>query len=367
VSAKLRLGVIGAGSWAVASHLPNLAQRRDEVEFVAVARQGKELLEKIRNDWGFALASEDYRDVVGAGIDICVVSSPTVHHYEHARAALAAGAHVLIEKPMTIEPEEAWELVRLADANGLHLVCAFGWHFRPLFRRAKRAVEECPIGGIEEMSVRMHSFTRELLSNSGAYPKASADALPEQRTWTDASVSGGGYAQAQLSHALAAALWLTGLRGQEVFAFTAAPLNAPVELHDAIVVRYEGGPIGTVTGASSHSTIGVPENELDIRAIGAEGQLSLDVASGTFSVARDDTRVDIDLGPEGGFYNCDGPPHALVDLALGRPNPNLAPGELGARTVEILHAVYASAATNAPAAVTHSAPQGVTASSEPGQ
>jgi predicted dehydrogenase len=201
----------------------------------------------------------------------------------------------------------------------------------------------------------MHSFTRELLSNRGAYPKAAPDSVPEQQTWTDTRLSGGGYAQAQLSHALAAALWLTGLRGQEVFAYTAAPLDAPVELHDAIVIRYEGGPIGTVTGASSHTTIAVPENELDIRAVGSDGQLELDVANGTFWTARADARVEIDLGPEGGLYDCAGPPHALVDLALGKPVPNRTPGELGARTVEILHAVYASAATNAPVQVQHPA------------
>src|SRR5439155_19942048 len=86
MAGKLRLGVIGAGSWAVASHLPNFARRRDEVEFVAVARKGDELLRKIRDDWGFAVASEDYRDVVAAGIDVCLVSSPTAFHHEHAKA-----------------------------------------------------------------------------------------------------------------------------------------------------------------------------------------------------------------------------------------------------------------------------------------
>ena len=45
--AKLRLGVIGAGSWAVMSHLPNFAKRSDEVQFVAVARKGPEMLAKI--------------------------------------------------------------------------------------------------------------------------------------------------------------------------------------------------------------------------------------------------------------------------------------------------------------------------------
>ena len=81
--AKLRLGVIGAGSWAIASHLPNFAKRRDEVEFVGVCRKGPELLEKIKHDWGFQVASEDYRDVIDAGMDICLVASP---HGLHSRA-----------------------------------------------------------------------------------------------------------------------------------------------------------------------------------------------------------------------------------------------------------------------------------------
>ena len=42
---KVRVGVIGAGSWAVASHLPNLARHKD-VEFVGVARKGVEILKK---------------------------------------------------------------------------------------------------------------------------------------------------------------------------------------------------------------------------------------------------------------------------------------------------------------------------------
>lgn len=354
MSRKLRLGVIGAGSWAVASHLPNFAKRRDEVEFVAVARHGKELLESIKQDWGFSVASEDYRDVIAAGIDICLVSSPTSLHFEHTCAALEAGAHVLVEKPFTIKPADAWELVRLAEERERHLLCAFGWHYRPLFIEAKAAAESCDIGEIEVLSVRMHSFTRELLSNTGSYPRAAPEAVPEQRTWTDPRLSGGGYAQAQLSHALAAALWLTGLRGREVFASMGSPLDAPVELHDAIVVHYEGGAIGTVTGGSAHAGIGVAENELDIRAIGSEGQLALDVASGTFWVGRSETQIPIDVGPAGGAYDCDGPPQVLVDLALGKETVNRTPGELGARTVEILDAAYASAAVNAPVTVKRS-------------
>ena len=57
----IRVGVIGAGSWAVASHLPNLV-RHPDVELVAVARKGPDQLRRVQERFGFPIASEDYRD-----------------------------------------------------------------------------------------------------------------------------------------------------------------------------------------------------------------------------------------------------------------------------------------------------------------
>src|ERR1041385_3569555 len=124
--AKLGLGFIGAGSWTVASPLPNFAKRRNEVEFVGVCRKGPELLHKIKDDWGFQVASEDYHDVIDAGMDICLVASPHGLHHEHAKSALAAGAHVLCEKPFTVRPQDAWELDALAHRPGRPLVLRYG-------------------------------------------------------------------------------------------------------------------------------------------------------------------------------------------------------------------------------------------------
>ena len=74
-----------------------------------------------RTTRGFEVASEDYHDVIDAGIDICLVASPHGLHYEHTKAALEAGAHVLCEKPFTVEPAHGWELVELANTTGRHL------------------------------------------------------------------------------------------------------------------------------------------------------------------------------------------------------------------------------------------------------
>ena len=342
---KLRAGVIGAGSWAVASHLPNLSSRSREVELVGVSRLGGEHLSSISERWGFTVASEDYRTVLAQDLDICVVSSPTAFHHEHAKAALESGAHVLVEKPVTISPADAWDLVETARRLDRHLLCAFGWNYRSILREAKRLMTERGVGTIETMTIRMASFTRELLSNRGAYPKASPETVPEQRTWTDPSLSGGGYGQAQLSHALGVGLWLSGLRGAEVAACVAAPLGAPVELHVAAAIRYDGDVVGTLAGASSHTDIGASENELDLRIIGSDGQLALDLDAGLVWLGRRDGEVRLELGHEAGLYDCDGPPNALVDLALGEPVENCSPGELGARTVEILDALYRSVAT----------------------
>ncbi len=71
----------------------------------------------------------------------------------------------------------------------------------------------------------MSSVTRELLSNTGDYPGASPEAVPEQPTWTDPRISGGGYAQAQLTHALGLAFWMTGARAENGFAKMSAPLG----------------------------------------------------------------------------------------------------------------------------------------------
>lgn len=345
---RIRVGVIGAGSWAVASHLPALAAHADEVEMVAVARKGPEMLEKIQRDFGFAHASEDYRDVIDAGVDVCVVASPSSFHHEHAKAALEAGAHVMCEKPVTIDPAQAWDLVDTAQRVGRELIIAFGWNYRPMVVEAKRVMDEIGIGTLEHMTVHMASVTRELLSNTGAYPESSPETIPEQSTWTDPAVSGGGYGQAQLSHALGLALWLTGARASEAMAMMAPALGSQVELHDAIAMRYEGGAVGVVSGGSCHLGSGGNKHQLEVRAIGSDGQLHVDVERELVWLYRPDGReVRLEVGAglphDAGRYDCSGPIGALIDAGAGRSGGNQSPGELGARTVEALDLAYRSA------------------------
>jgi predicted dehydrogenase len=343
---RIRVGVIGAGVWAQVSHIPVMLRRGDEVELVGVCRLGREEVRQVADRFGFSIASEDYRDVLEAGLDLCIVSSPAALHYEHAAAALDAGAHLLLEKPVTIDPSEAWDLARRAEEANRHVVVAFGWNYLPTFVEAQRLWESGGVGTVEHVQIHMASGTRQLLDGTSLHSAGPTEEVVDTRTWTDRSLSGGGYAQAQLSHILGWALGVTGLRAEGVFGLGSGPPGAAVELHDALAVRFVGGATGAVSGASYHSGAQGDRHQYEIRVFGSEGQLHADLERDRLWLWRTDRDpVEVRLPPNAGAYHCEGPVDTVLNLALGRGVPNRSTLELGARTVELLDAAYRSMAS----------------------
>jgi predicted dehydrogenase len=337
----------------LSSHLPNLARHRDEVEFTIVNRRDPDLLKRIADRYGFARATTDWHEVIDARPDIVVIGSPPDVHHEHAKAALEAGAHVMCEKPFTIDPADAWDLDKVVRRTGRQLFIAYGWNYRPMVIEAHRLMhDDGGVGDIEDVALHMDSATRELLSETGAYPDAAPESVPRPETWSRPETSGGGYGQAQLTHLLGISLWLTDLRGADVFARMTAPLDAPVELHDAVVIRYAGGAIGTMSGQSTHVGLAGNRHGVEIRIVGSRGVFHLDLRDDILRRYRgpdDDQAVAVE--PGAGRYDCAGPIDALVEAGMGRPVTNNSPAELGARTVEILDAAYRSAASGLPEAI----------------
>jgi predicted dehydrogenase len=358
MAVKARLGIIGAGWWATANHLPILKERPD-VELVAVCRLGKEELKKVAEAFGFRIATEDYRQLLEqADLDGVIVASPPAWHYEHARAALERSLHVLIEKPMCLRAREAHDLLRLARQNGCHIVVAYGWHYKEFVQLAATKLREGVVGQIEYVLCHMASPIRSMLtgqprqrSDEEAGAKGRALFRPDPTTWSDPQLAGGGYGQAQLSHATGLMFWLTGLRAARVFALM-SHRGHRVDLHDALSVEFRGGAVGTVSGSA-----GVPEKggrfQLDIRIFGSDGMLLLDLERARLEIRTWDGQwLSPPLPEDAGRYSCEGPPHNFVDLILGKTNLNWAPPEAAAASVELLEAAYRSAASGQPESVT---------------
>src|SRR5688572_29891102 len=154
---RARIGVIGAGWWAVSNHLPILAGR-DDVELAGVCRLGERELEEVRSTFGIGFATEDFRELLArVPLDGVVVGSPHSLHYEHARAALESGAHVLVEKPLATSAADARALLEVARERGKQILIPHGWNFRRVTREARRLVREGAIGRVEHVTLLMAS------------------------------------------------------------------------------------------------------------------------------------------------------------------------------------------------------------------
>ncbi len=351
---KVRLGFLGAGWWATANHMPLLA-RRDDVEFVGVCRLGTEELARVKEAFGFRFATEDARALVEhPDLDAIIVTSPHTLHYAHAKMALERGLHVLCEKPMCTSGGEARALVLLARQKNVHLMVPYGWHYKPFVQTAKRWLDEGCVGAVQFVMCHMASPIRDLLTlghfqAEGISGQATGAMFePDPRTWSDPAVAGGGYGHSQLSHSTGMLFWLIGLVPRRVYAVMAAA-GARVDLYDALTVEFEGGAIGTVSGAGTVPARGAAQYQVDLRIFGSDGVLLLDCERARLELRRHDGRLEsVPLPPDAGIYSCEGPPHNFVDLILGRTTTNFAPGEAAMRSVLLLDAAYRSARSGRP-------------------
>jgi predicted dehydrogenase len=347
---KVRLGFIGAGWWATANHMPLLA-KRDDVEFAAVCRLGSTELEQVKERFGFRFATETAEELVRQPLDAVIVTSPHTLHFQHARLALERGLHVLCEKPMCTRGDQARELVRLAREKNVHLLVPYGWHYKPFIQEAKRWMDEGVVGTVQYALCHMASPIRDLLVRGRFQAERVSGQAggvlfePDPKTWSDPDVAGGGYGHAQLSHATGMLFWLTGLTPESVYALMSAP-DSRVDLYDALSVRFDGGAIGTISGAGTVPPVGTAQYQVDIRIFGSDGLLMLDCERARLELRRRDGRLEHwDLPPGAGHYSCEGPPDNFIDLVLGKTAVNWSPGEAAMRSVLLLDAAYRSAAS----------------------
>lgn len=343
---KIKVAVIGAGWYAAQSHIPTLA-RRDDVILDGVSRLGADDLARVKERFGFAFASEDFRAVLARGPEAVIVASPHGLHYEHAKAALEAGAHVLCEKPMTVDPAHAWALVDLAARQGRHLLIANGFHYLPGMAELRRKVIDGAVGAIEHVSCHFATPTRKVFAGDEGLPTWKTSFFrPQRSTWQDAA-QGGGYAYGQMSHSLALMFWFTGLTAESV-ASRRAP--APIDLSNAASIGFACGAIGVASGTATAPDLS--RQQLRLYVGGSEGNLTLDVDLDRAEIRRQDGRHETITVPSGDWnYRCDGPVDRLIELAQGR-GENLSPGAVGAQAVELIAAMRRSAeAGGAPVAV----------------
>jgi predicted dehydrogenase len=344
-----RIAIIGAGWWAALNHLPVL-QAHPAATCVGVSRLGEAELRRLREDFAIPAGHEDAAALLAeTRPDGVIIASPHPLHAEHTMMALAAGCHVLVEKPAATRAADARRMQAEAARRGLGLMVPHAWNFKAYAATARGWVRDGRIGEIRHVVCQMASPLADLFAGQPMRETEGHRFRPPASTWATPGAAGG-YGWGQLTHALGLLAFVTDeCPPAEVTALTGLS-PAGVDYYDAALLRFANGATGVLSGAAT-----VPKGglfQLDIRLFGSEGMILLDVERERLAVRRHDGSGETaEIAAGDGVPDGVAPVHRFVDLCNGRLSP-AAVRPWGAVTdVEILDAMYRSAASGQAEAV----------------
>jgi predicted dehydrogenase len=255
---KVKVGVVGTGFIGPA-HIEAL-RRLPNVEVLALCEVTKELAEAKAQQLGIERACTFDELLAMKDIQSVHICTPNFLHFKQAKAVLEAGKHVICEKPLATDVNEAKELVELAAQKGLVNAVHFNLRYYPLVRQIKTMREKGEIGGIYSI---LGSYLQDWLFYNTDYSwRLEPDKSGDTRAVADIG-----------SHLIDMIEYTSGLKITEVFAdfniihkvrkkplkpvetysgkmLTAedyADVNINTEDHATILLRFDNGNKGSVT------------------------------------------------------------------------------------------------------------------------
>jgi predicted dehydrogenase len=227
--AKLRGAISGFGEVAARAHLAGW-RTRENIAIGAihdpVSQRRHEALRLIKN----VRVYDDLELMLnGEAPDFVDVASPPGLHHEAARAALGAGAHVLVEKPLALSPGEFDELAALATEQRGVLMCVHNWKYAPAYAAARKAIEAGRLGAIRFISI--DRLRTEPAGAGGSGGK-----------WRASSASGGGILIDHGWHVFYLMSWLLG--GETPISVSARLEGLDVDDVADVRIRFGNGALG---------------------------------------------------------------------------------------------------------------------------
>lgn len=140
------VAVLGAGIWG-----KNLVRNFYNLNYLhTVCDMDEENLNRVRNEYSNVNLTKDFNEVLAnKDIDGVVVATPSHTHYKIVKAALLAGKHVYVEKPIATTISEAEELTSIANENDLVLMVGHLLLYHPAVNRLKMIVDSGELGEIK--------------------------------------------------------------------------------------------------------------------------------------------------------------------------------------------------------------------------
>jgi predicted dehydrogenase len=237
VTDRIRAGIVGGGFMAT---VHARAIRRSGGVLSTVVSSTPDRSQAAAERLGAESAADSLDRLLDSDVDVVHVCTPNATHAPLVRAVLAAGRHVVCEKPLAVSPEEAEELVDLAAGAGVTATVPFVYRFYPTVREARVRVADGTAGPVRLLH---GSYLQDWLAGE------------DDDDWrVDAAAGGASRAFADIGvHWCDLVEFVSGHRITRLAArtVTAVPERGgrPVTTEDAAVVMFEtdGGAFGNLT------------------------------------------------------------------------------------------------------------------------
>jgi len=167
VSKPFKVAFIGAGG--IAGAHANNYKKIEGVELVAAADVNAAGLAKFKENQGVLRTYIDFKEMLAKETDVDAVSvcTPNGLHAPNTIAALEAGKHVIVEKPMGMTAAECNAMIAAAEKAKKVLTCGFQWRFDPRTQLIRKHVESGAFGKV--LHVRCQALRRRGIPNWGVF------------------------------------------------------------------------------------------------------------------------------------------------------------------------------------------------------
>ncbi len=271
---KIKLGMVGGGEGAFIGEVHRIAARMDERFHLCAGALCSDPERSIKSALDLGLPEDrsysDYKEMAISesqrddGINFVSIVTPNHLHHPIAKAFLEVGINVICDKPMTMNSEEAQELIDISESSDLIFAVTYNYSGYPLIREAREIIKKGELGSIRIIKVEyIQDWLTEPIENTGQ----------KQASWrVDPKKSGIGGSIGDIgTHAFHLAHFVT----QQLPNKISADLSCFVEGRELddnahILMRYESGAKGMIW--SSQVAPG-NENNLKIQIYGEKGGL----------------------------------------------------------------------------------------------
>jgi predicted dehydrogenase len=317
-------GIVGCGDVATKKVGPSFLHTEGASLLAAVSRR-RSSAEAFATKFGVPTVYDSMDEMLqDKNIAVVYIATPPHLHYPLTIAAAAAGKHVLVEKPMALNPAQGNEMVSACRSNGVQLMVA---HYRRLWPETammKKLIDDGALGEVVNARVQM-------TGNAAAEPAAVS-------AWKlNPELSGGGWLMDVGCHRIDLLLYLLGEVRDVNALIDSVRWEHPVDNSSTFLLRFKSG---AHTMGSFHWNVNFYSDEFQI--VGTQGQLL---------VARlGSGKIRLQVGKEIQEIATEAPVYTHSALlahsieALEKGTPHLTSGETGVEVSKVIEAAYRSSA-----------------------